>query len=518
MFCSRRGSFWRYLDSCWVQIKETTANWMPKGLLPKTVVWLGAETVGAISAEALMPTALTTANALGEACIPFYRQIPLVATSLLLIITAAKTSKKALVTIGITAPLILYFYSLKDLEDKTAEVAAFFISQISQMFASIGGGFFGLAITHSSEVFSTYRENMIVHALSGRVFEGCVKQANFIFFVPRLLTRIFIQTCAYNRKPLWAAFKISVRNKQKKLGIIAPTLSKALIKRFGGINTNALAKSITATITPFFLVNQTPFFSSAIEGVLRKEIERLQANAADLVNILTRSLIEYTSLLSKPNISSLMSQLFYLIKTTTNRKIIETVIKTLKKELIIVIRENSPSSKFPVEKIGSHFLWHEDNLRKLTEAVSSQLNEIGIYLFGKAVYPAYHLSFIEEILKVNIKPFLYFTILRGLGMDLSGDPLEDYEDINLTSTLYHILFFSLAEPLLPQALASTFKKTSTAAVTTMAKGIQVLQGRKKEARFSHPLVIIEDYKGAPAPSQRRDSDDDDNYHMVETPD
>lgn len=511
MICSRRGALWKYANLIWSEVKKTTANWMPNGLIPKTVVWIGAEAVGAIGAEALVPVALFEADKVLDGCITFYRQIPLCATSALLIYTAIKTSKKALAIVAIGIPVAIYAYSLKDLEDKTCEIAGFFILQISQIFGAIGGGFFGLSITDSPEVFSTYRENMIVHALTGRGFEALVKQPNALFFIPRLLTKITLQTVAYNRKIFWSSFKLSIRNKQKKLGFIAPTLTKVLIQRFDAINTKTLALDVCNSILPFFLAKKTPFFSAGIQGLISREIARLQSNSETLIFILTRSLIEYKNLISTPKISSLIGTISYLTKEAISPEIIETAIQTLSQELKTVVMENTPSSRIPVQQVGDSLIWNEQNLDALTETISKELKKIGIYLFGKAVYPDYHIHFLEIILKVHAKPFVYFTILRGLGMDISGDPLEDFEDINLSETLYQILFFSLAEPLLPDALRTPIKKTSTAALLIASKTVQSLQGRPKQAEFKAPFTIVENYvsKGDKEPVERlSDSDYD----------
>lgn len=514
MFCSRRGAVLKYANLLWTEIKKVTANWMPKGLIPKTVVWIGSEAICAVGAEALVPTTLFVADKALDTCVPFYKEIPLCAVSAAFLYTAAKTSRKALTIVAVTIPALLYFYSLKDLEGKTNEIAAFFILQISQIFGAIGGGFFGLSMTHSPEVFSSYRENMVVHALAGRVFEGVVKQPNALFFLPRLLLRIGIQTVAYNRRPFWTAFKVSVRNKQKKLGIIAPTLTKVLIQRFDAINTKALANDISKSILPFFLANSTPFFSLGIQGILTEEIKRLQSNSETLIYILTRSLIDYKNLISNPKTTSLISTILYLIKEDSRPEIIENAIHMLSLELQTLVIENTPSTKIPVQQIGDHFIWNERNLEGLSKTICNQLEKLGVYLFGKAVYPPCHIRFVERMLKVHAKPFVYFTILRGLGMDISGDPLEEDEDIKLTQTLYEILFFCVAEPLLPASLKTPLRQTSTAAVQVAAKTVQSLQGAAKKPELQTRLVIIENYepKGdlpAPPPSPT-----DSDYEVV----
>ncbi len=478
MICSRRGTVTKFLKAIWENALATTANWIPNGFLPKTVVWITAETTCALLAENILPLTLKTVDTLAENSIPLYRKLPLLG-AITFVTIAARSSKVALSVIAVSLPLLLLMYSHEVLENQTSHLAGLIIKYLGGIFTSIGGGYLGLVLTHSTEVFSEYRFKMIEHALAGQLFEACVLPANMLIFkLPRLLSRTLIQMAVYNRKPLFHALRLSAK-KDPNCGIICPALTKMLYARFQNIDTRSVADSLSILILPFFSKGKTPFFSAHVTAPLvKQQVESLQKNSGNLVNILSRSLIVY---FSHPESYQETAQGAFL-----------------------------PAS---LNLIGESVIWHEENLESLIKLACSTLQKTGVFLMGHQIYPESHLESIENRLRNHLKPFICFTISKGLNGSISKDPLNEREDLQLMSIIHHILFASIIFPLMPKSLAIGLEKILRISLNIGVATIHNLQGFKPKTEIIDPSSLKQlkiDYFKPPSPSIPLD-----DYEMVD---
>ncbi len=501
MICSQRGALGKHLWSAWEGVTSFATKW--NGFLPRLVVMITGEAIGAAIAETITPYALSSANLALESYLPLYRQIPLIVAAatlpIVVIAGAGKVSNVTLTLFTLSIPLIFTVVSLKDIEKSTSDIAGTIIHYLAGMFASITGGFLALKFTslklnHSTEKFSDYRSKMVWHALAGQGFEACIAPAHMIVFkIVRATTRSIFQTVAYNGVDFWRAFKVSVR-KEKTYGVIAPMLTKALYGRFQSIKRKELADTIVGAILPFFLKGQTSLFSSTFaEPLVTKKMEELQNQSSSLINTLTRSLIEYTSILHAADIHQATTTLFNLLQTDSSERVIHAATSELIELLDKTITLNSPRTSYTIERVGKAFLWSEKNATDLSELICSQLKDLGIFLMGHPVYPVRHFKAIESIIQVHLKPFVKFTILRTLNLPSANEPLSAIEDIKLTSIVHHILFSTIAEPLLPTSVVYGVKKILDTCLSLTVGTIHKLQGFKPQAQVLAPVHFVENY-------------------------
>lgn len=463
--CRRKNSSSRLLHAIWDTLTTYTKNWMPNGFLPKTVVWISAEAVGAITAEALTPPLLNAANNVAENYIPLYRQIPLITACAIPLIFASKN--QGIVTVVVTSAL-LTVYSWNDLSEIASYVAGFCIYNVGTLFASIAGGYAGLALTHSSEVFSEYRFKMVEHSFAGRAFEICIAPANVsILKIPRLLLRILCQTVAYNRQSIGKVLKASVREK-KTYGVIGPTLTRALYSRFQAIDTKSLAKAFCEKLFPFLTNSQSLFLSTCfVQPIVNTQLEQSQERINQLLIILTRSLIEYNSLIERNG-------------------------PLTQQELLAIISQYTTVSR-PFKWVGNKVLWNEANVASLTEFLCRQIQTMETELMGRLIYPTDHYQFIESTIKLHLKPFILFAHSRGINPDLAQDPLTEMEDIQLIAILHRIVFNTFIHPLLPKCITKAASATSKLFFTAVIGSIHKLQGVPTQTMISSPPALIGDY-------------------------
>lgn len=500
MICSQRGALSKYLWRAWEEATAFVTKW--NGFLPRVGVVITGEIIGAALAETITPLALSATDKVLESYLPLYRQIPLIvgtaALPIIVILGAGKVSNVTLALFAVSIPLIFRVGSLKDIEESTSEIAGTIIHYLACMFASITGGFLGLKLTsdklgHSTENFSDYRAKMVWHAIAGLGFEVCITPANRIVLkIARSGVRSLLQTVAYNGVDFWRSFKASVR-KEKTYGVIAPVLTKALYERFESIKRKELADEIVATILPFFSKGQASLFSSTfIEPLIIKKLEELQNESGSLTNTLTRSLIEYISILQTPDIHRATTTLFNLLSTDSSKKIINAATGELIELLNKAVALNSPSTSYPIEMLGEAFL-NEERATDLSQLICAQLNDLGTFLMGHPVYPEHHFKAIESLIQVHLKPFVKFAILRLLNLPSSDEPLSPIEDIKLTSIVQHILFSTVVEPLLSPWLVSGGKKILNASLSLTVGTIHKLQGFKPSAQMLAPLLVLDNY-------------------------
>ncbi len=495
--CFRTGSFRRSVTSIWNQILATTKNWMPAGFIPKTAVWITAELACSAIAETSVPVLLQAGDALGEATIPFYRTIPLISAIVIPIIATlnySKNSKQILSKALFISPIILYFYSIQDLETYASRSQEFIVLNLANIVASISGGYLGLMLTHSGQDWTDYRFQMVEHALAGRVFEACITPASTILFkIPRSALKFAFQATVYNRRALTDAAITSIR-RSPNYGVITPILSRFFYGRFDTINRQNLANDLSKKALPFFSNRATAFFSAAItEPLLRKKIDELQAHSEDLVTILAKSLIDYGNLLSLPEISLATTSLFKLISINASEPLIQKAIEELEAHIAISVKGYTPRHSSGLHLLNDKIIWHKENLDSLAKLLSSQIDSIGVFLFGSPVYPKHHLRYMNTMIKIHLKPFTYFTLCRGMNLELAKTPLSNIEDIQLNAILHHAVFSALIHPLLPESATKGFYKTLQFIIRNATQTIHKLQGFKSSAIVYEKPKIQEEY-------------------------
>ncbi len=489
----------------WDKVLAVTKNWMPDGFVPKTAVWISAEWTCATTAEALVPVVLQTADAIAEATIPFYRKIPLIsfiALPILAMIKYSGNSKKNLSKIFLISPVLLYFYSIQDLEAFASQSTKFLVYNLAAMAASISGGYLGLKLTHSSQNWADYRFQMVEHAFAGRVFDLSITPADKIIFkIPRGSAKILFQTVIYNRRNLSDLIVTKIKN-PKSYGVITPILTKFLYNRFESINRQNLALEISRKILPFFSSGATGLFSGAIiQPLLTRKIDKLQSHSADLVNILAKSLIEYANLLAHPQINKATTSLVNLISKDASKDLIKTAIKELQALLETRVAHCVPEKSAKIQLLNEGIIWNKENLNSLAKILSNEVESMGIFLLGSPIYSKQHLKCLDILIKIHLKPFTYFTFSRGLHLQFAGLPLSSMEDIQLNAILHHALFFALIEPLLPECLKGGCYKAFGFGIQSATQAIHKLQGFKPSTTvYEAPLAINSNHFYAPPPS------------------
>ena len=456
--CGRRGALGRWLHSIY--------NRCTKGFLQRTVTVLTTEILGAKIAETAAPVIIGMADSVGQSYIPLYRQLPLITSSVALIGLARKTSNTGIAAITITTTLALYIYPMKELEEITTQIAGTVLTNIAQLFATIGGGYLGIAFIYPEEKFADYRENMVAHALTGRAFElSVVTYNNPILQILRTSVRAILQMVAYNRKPLWNSCKTLIRREPKHYGIIIPTLTRLLFARYDTLDPKKLSGPV---LDQLMKVVKDFLQSNSSESVtLIKEL------TAESLIVLSRSIISYHSrIITSESICSSIRCL-QLCKDNELKKAITLQIET-------ALRAEFPRTETLRARVlniaGRNLIWNEQNLDSLKVAITELLKDLGIFLVGEQPYPKEHLAFIQDLIQIHLKPFLFFAITNLLDKSSARKPKEPYEELELAAILQQIVWKSAVDPILPTFLTSTLCKTTTIVIKAGVGTVHTLQG------------------------------------------
>lgn len=458
---------------------------LSQGLLPKVFVWLCAEAAGAIGVDYAFKTALDKTDSLAQEIIPCYTMIPLIGGAIGLDSLIHRVCQKPKVTAGVMAvasSLLLAFYSQQDLEAGARQVVGVVAYNLSGIAASVIGGYYGLYMTGAAVSFPSYRENTVNAVLFGQAAYFCTGSK---------IAKLSIATFGYNSKLLFRAIRI---RKDKTYGVLIPALTEVVRQKFGTTKSHSLASEIAPHI-PFFSPKHADFIVRAgLDPLIIRKLTDFQDQSGALLNLLTRSIIEYASLINTPKVNSLTEQFHTLF---LEHKDHETLIR-VSQQLDTLLSEEIPHSgnlkSMTIRWAARGLIWNDENLDKITETIVEELQNLGVYLTGFRLYPPEHIRSLKALSKIHIKNYLNFIVSYMAQQKAIELPLEDKEELQLIAVMHQVVVYALLKPLLPQALLKTINTTSNDLIQALTQVIYRLQGFTPKARWITPPVIIPDYR------------------------
>ncbi len=483
VICPGRGALGRWIYSTYQKIYDKCT----KGFFQRTVTVLTTEIIGAKIAETAAPSALKIIDCISESYIPLYRELPLIGTGIGLILLARKSTRVGVAAITVSTATIAYIYSKDELAKITSQIAGTIVINLAQLFASIGGGYLGIALIYPEENFADYRENMVAHALAGRAFEITVATpSNFILKIPRVAFRAILQMVAYNRKPLWNNLKTIIR-REPRYGIIIPTLTRTLFARYDTLNpekfSGPIRKQLLKVIRDFLQSNST-------EAVpLIKEL------TSESLNVLTRCIITYNARVSA---CAKLRSLFNSLQCCKDAELKKQIIQQFQ----TLLREKFPRTETIGARVlniaGRKLIWNEENLDGLKKVLVDTLQDLGTFLVGNQPYPEEHLNFIQDLIQIHLKPFLFFAISHLIDKKTNRKPVEPDEELELAAILQQILYLATVDPILPKFLTSTLCKTSAFTIQALVQTVHILQGfQLKKSAVKENITYHEEFTHIP---------------------
>jgi hypothetical protein len=507
------------LDYC----KTAVSRWLPKGFLPKVVVWLSAESLGALAFDKLSHSLLSGIDDYFRANEPYYETLPLIATTgfitYYLVYQQKKISKVALIQISLAGSFFISMLSLKELNENLSKIYGTSISHLASMFANIVGGFIALKVTSCEENFDTYRFKMVEHAIAGKIYDITVINPNFFpLKIVRHVSKVIFQSFAYNRKELFKSFKLSVR-RTKSYGVITPCLTRALYSRFESIDKIQVSEKIIEKITPFFNDKSKSLLTSQLAyGYVDQKIDKLKCSSEEFIHLLARTTINYSKLIQTREIKTFNNLIVNCFQVGSDEKILSNLTEKLKKALESEVENQFGRMAVTKKYLFDKFLWNEKNISFLSTTISELLNDTGTYLMGHGAYPSFHSKYVDLMLKCHIKPFLTLLFFDQETIDLMKEPISEFEDIELTLFAQKIAFDTLVHPLLPNFLSKVLRLLLRGGFSSGIQFVHKLQGfQPKTNVYSKPTIVenyVEEPKAANLPIKALQDTEDSDFEEL----
>jgi hypothetical protein len=482
--------------------KDKVSKWMPTGFLPRVVIWLSAESIGALAFDKLSEKSLIDLNAYLDETRPYYHTLPLIATGGILsyytFFQPKKISNLALSLISIVAIFMIYSFSMEEINKGISKIYGLGILHLTSMMVSILGGYAALRVTGCDEKFESYRFKMVEHTVAGKMFDLVVISPKFFpLKIIRHISKVILQSFVYNRKDLFRAFKASVR-RNKSYGVITPYLARTLYSRFESIDKIKLSNQLVDKVAPFFSQKSKSLLATKLAYTFfDHRINGLKDISENLIHLLSRSLIKYSKIIENKDIKTLTRCLREIAKEShdlgTLKELTEKLKSAVEKAVKNEIRSYPIQSKFILDK----FIWNEQNISCLSETLKQILTDLGVYLMGYNIYPKDHVQFIDLILRCHLKPFLTLVFFDKENIDQMNVALSETEDLELTLLVQKIAFDALVHPLLPKLLSQTLFFSMNASLESLTTTLHKLQGFRPKTSLFSKIAIDEAYVQAP---------------------